>query len=222
MESEDAEMVIYDPVKGYVASLHRARWLDELGTWAAAGGSVAYLASNGLEGSLPQSDEERNWSSHRGLNGAIMAVHHDQVFAREISQIHKVGVSQSSPHTLFPMTGSDGWSTHPAAPAQGTRLRIRPDIALEDYGLSREALVIAEALQRYGMIIGDTTTGPIELKLESQVLHDTPWEVERYDLCRIPLTDFEVIDDVFDRGLAKSPMGDAVQARDLDFRSGET
>jgi hypothetical protein len=58
---------------------------------------------------------------------------------------------------------------NPSAPAQGSQLRIKPGVDLKSLGLSPAALVIAEALQKYGAIVGDSSGGPASLKVENTV-----------------------------------------------------
>lgn len=190
--NSDAEMVVFDRGRGYVAWLWRARFDQDDDRWSAGGGSVAYLDSNGLDARLAASDEPRNTGSHRGLNGAIVAVRHEEVASGSIDRVLKIGVNESSPEHVFPMVGSDGDSDDPAAPPQGTRIRISADVDLGRFDLPPQARVIAEALQTYGAVIGDSTGGPVALKLEDTPGGPTGWELDLRDLCGIPTEAFEV------------------------------
>lgn len=191
--NSDAEMVIFDRDRGYVAWLWHAEHDEARGRWTAGGGSIAYLGSNGLDARLEASDEPRNGGSQRGLNGAIVAVRHAEVASGTIERVLKIGVNESSPEHVFPMVGSDGDSQDPHAPPQGTRIRIAPDVDLEGFDLPEQARVIAEALQTYGAIIGDSSGGPIALKLEDTPGQEQDWKVDIRDLCAIPIDAFEIL-----------------------------
>jgi hypothetical protein len=58
-----------------------------------------------------------------------------------------------------PATRSDGRDTQPAALPIGARLVLDPLLDLNTLGLPPEELTIAVALQRYGMVLGDTSNG---------------------------------------------------------------
>lgn len=194
--TSDAEMVIYDVEKGYVAQLSKAAFDTATSTWTVTGGSVVYLDSNGLYGEVPGSDEPRNAGSFRGYNGAVAAVSYDDVLAGRIDNVLKVGVNASQDAVVFPMTNSDGDSLHPDAPSQGMRLRIRPDADLDSYSLSPQALVIARGLQEFGAIIGDSTGGRIVLKLEDMKRAGTEgqWDLQPTSLCSIPASEYQIVE----------------------------
>jgi hypothetical protein len=194
-ETSDSEMVVYDLAAGFVAHLSKARFDAETDTWSVTGGSIAYLDSNGLYGALPESDDPRNGGSFRGYNGAVSAVHYEDVRDGELDNVVKIGVNNSHVDAVAPMVGSDGDLDTEYAPLQGTRVRIRPDLDLTSLRLSPQALIIARGLQEYGAIIGDSTAGAIVLKLEDM---DTSgaggrWRLERESLCAISAWDLQVV-----------------------------
>jgi hypothetical protein len=199
MAADDREMTVYDLERGYVAWLYEAMYDGATDRWSASGGSIAYLGSNGVLGSLPGSDERRNTGSHRGLNGAVVAARHDEVKAGAVEHALRIGVRAASTQFLWPMSGSDGRSTDPYAPKQGSRLRIAPDLDLTRYGLAPDALVLAKALQRYGAVIGDSTGAPVELKLEDTVQQGRGqlWSLPQNALCAIPIEAFQVLSEDF-------------------------
>ncbi|MBK5269272.1 MAG: hypothetical protein JJE47_17760, partial [Acidimicrobiia bacterium] len=59
-DTSDGEMVVYDTAKGVVAQLSKATYDPSTKKWTVSGGSVAYLASNGIDGRLAASDDSRN------------------------------------------------------------------------------------------------------------------------------------------------------------------
>lgn len=192
----DAEMVLIDLHAGYVVSLSKARYDPAEDRWSAGGGSVAYLASNGLDARVAGSDDRRNAGSHRGLNGAVMAVRLDEIEVGSVDHVLKVAVAKSARRMWVPpMTGTDGRSKSDDAPPQGTRIRLRPDLDLDEFELHPQARVIAEALQRYGAIIGDSSGGGIALKLEEPTgsAAGVSWEIGEDALCGIPITAFEAV-----------------------------
>lgn len=191
MRAQDREMVVIDPERDTVAWLNRAERAD--GRWRAAGGSIARLSSDGV--AAEAGGDYRNTGTQRGLNGAVVAVRHDAVEQGAVRHVLRVGVRGSSEESVWPMTGSDGTSTHPSAPPQGTRLRLKASVRLVDYSLDPQSHVIATALQDYGLVIADTTGAGLELKLEDTVSSGRGqlWEMPRDALCALPIDAFEVL-----------------------------
>jgi hypothetical protein len=190
--NSDGSMTIYDQTKGYVVMLTNARYVPSSRSWAAAGATVTYLRSNGLNVRTGRSDDPRNRGSHRGNNGATAAVSWDEVKNGEIRHVLKVASGpQLSDRFVFPMVGSDGDYTggNPAVPPEGLRLRIKRSVDLDKMSLDPSALVIARALQRYGFYIGDSG-GTTALKLENTVAEGRGqlWKVSSDALCGLPFT----------------------------------
>lgn len=79
-----------------------------------------------------------------------------------------------------PATRSDGASTEPTAIAEGSRLRLDPELDLSALDLSRVARLVAEAAQTYGFIVVDkstTITIPAEAPYAEQERSGAdPWE----------------------------------------------
>jgi hypothetical protein len=190
--NNDGTMSIYDMQKGYVTALTNASYDSHDDKWTATGATVTYLDSNGLNAQTGLSDDPRNIGSHRGNNGATMTVSWDMVHAGAIRHVLKVALGpEVSSRFVFPMVGSDGQydGSNPAVPPQGLRLRIKPSVDLSALGLNPQALVIAEALQRYGFYIGDSG-GTTALKLENTEVEGRgqKWNVSSDDLCGLPFT----------------------------------
>lgn len=109
----------------------------------------------------------------------------------------------SSTEFIWPARLTDGLSDDPDAPPMGAWLRLRADADLS--GLGPQARVIAEGLQRYGLVLGDTSNQRFGLRGTA----DGRWD--RNDLRtlgRFTPADFEVIDQA---GLMVSP--DSMAAR---------
>ncbi len=190
--NSDGSMSVYDLKAGYVTLLTDATYDARTDTWSASGGTVTYLDSNGLIAGTGQSDDPRNLGSHRGNNGATSVVRLDMVKAGDVNTVLKVASGPVLANSwVFPMTGSDGnyRGTDPRVPPEGLRLRINPSINLDRLGLHPQALVIAKALQTYGMYLGDSG-GTTALKLEDTVREGRGqlWDVTAEDLCTLPFT----------------------------------
>jgi hypothetical protein len=188
--NNDASMSIYDLQKGYVVALTNAAYDASSRTWSASGATVTYLDSNGLHADAPGSDDPRNLGTHRGNNGATMAVSWDEVRAGAVRHVLKVAAGpEVSDRYVFPMIGSDGdyKGNDPAVPPQGLRFRISPSVDLAALDLSDDALVIARALQRYGFYIGDSG-GRTALKLENTRAEGRGqlWHLPADALCALP------------------------------------
>lgn len=191
-DNNDHSMTIYNVAKGYVVALTNARYHSWNDTWTASGGTVTYLDSNGLSAATGRSDDPRNRGTHRGNNGATMAVAYNEVAAGAVEHVLKVALGpEASSKFVFPMTGSDGGydGDNPAVPPEGLRLRIKPSVNLEGLGLPAQALAIARALQRYGFYIGDSG-GTTALKLENTRAEGRGqlWTISPDALCGLPFT----------------------------------
>ncbi len=189
-DNNDGSMTLFDVDRGYVVALTDAAYDEDDDTWQASGATVTYLASNGLDVRTGQSSDERNYGSHRGNNGAVMMARFDEVEAGRIEHVLKVASGPDpSSRSVFPMVGSDGDSSDPAAPPQGLRFRIKPSVDLESLNLPRQALVIARALQEYGFYIGDSG-GVTALKLEDTRIEGRGelWDLPADALCGLPLS----------------------------------
>ncbi|MFN8124498.1 MAG: DUF4124 domain-containing protein [Thermoleophilia bacterium] len=55
----------------------------------------------------------------------------------------------------FPATRTDGWSDDPAAPMEGQRFRLDPSLDVRSLGLHPLVRMIAEAAQKYGIVVRD-------------------------------------------------------------------
>lgn len=65
------------------------------------------------------------------------------------------------PSPVLPAKTADGWGTNPSGVVPlGTRLRIRPDVNIDALpGLGRDTKTIARAMQKYGAVFCDRTSG---------------------------------------------------------------
>ena len=207
--NSDSSMTVYDRNKGYVIALTGAAYDEGRDEWSAVGATVTYLDSNGLHVATGRSDDPRNRGSHRGNNGATMAVELKDVRSGAIRHVLKAASGpEVADRYVFPMVGSDGDYTgsYPGVPPQGLRMRIKPTVDLDSLGLDEDALVIARALQTYGFYIGDSG-GTTAIKLQNTYADGRGqlWQVDATALCDMPFTsDYW---DVIAEGYDPSPTG---------------
>jgi hypothetical protein len=133
-----------------------------------------------------------------------MAVSWDQVQEGEIRHVLKIASGPpAADRYIFPMVGSDGHydGSDPAVPPEGLRLRLKPSVDLEALGLAPDALVIATAIQRYGVYIGDSG-GRTALKVENTIEEGRGplWNVDRDALCGLPFSEryWDVVAESYD------------------------
>lgn len=89
---------------------------------------------------------------------------------------------------VWPAKGTDGISDDPNSPPMGAWMRLKADVDLS--GLGPQALAVAKAMQRYGVVISDT--GP-DFKLRGTA--DRRWDVgDLRTLDKLSTDDFEVLD----------------------------
>jgi hypothetical protein len=204
-DNSDGSMSLFDVERGYAVAFTDAHFDSASGTWSASGATVTYLDSNGLHADTGQASDPRNTGTHRGNNAAVMMARLDEVEAGRIEHVLKIASGpEASRRFIFPMVGSDGDSRRPEAPPQGLRLRIKPDVDLEDFDLDRQTMVIARAMQEYGVYIGDSGS-VTALKLEDTRLSrgDQHWDMPPTALCDLPLT--SEFWDVLPEGYRPSP-----------------
>jgi hypothetical protein len=194
--SSDAAMVVYDRDRGLVYGFWHARHDATSDNWYACGGTVSYLRSNGLDGRLAASNQAHN-SGHRGLPPPTWAVRYAEIANGGIHHVLRIAVNTTGCAHVFPMVGDECGTRAPDAPPEGTRIRIKPSVSLSRLHLSPAALIIARALKRYGAIIGDQTSGSINLKVENTIAEGKGWVwrgiLGPEALRSIPLRDYEVV-----------------------------
>lgn len=189
-DNNDGSMSIFDVERGYAVALTEAEYDSSTDSWSAGGATVTYLDSNGLHARTGFASDARNQGTHRGNNAAVMMARIDEVEAGRIEHVLKIASGpEASKRFVFPMVGSDGDSRDADAPPQGLRLRIRPSVDLDALELDRQTLVIARAMQDYGVYIGDS--GSVStLKLEDTRITrgEQLWHMAPTALCALPFS----------------------------------
>ncbi len=150
--------------------------------WTASNGAVFNLRSNALR--------PAGWTSAdaAGLPIFPLLVRYPEVRSGQIDHALRVTTPRTQRGYIHPATHLAGFSSDPSLPPMGLRLRLKASYSLA--GFSGQALVILQAMKRYGLIIADN--GP-------------PWsitgapsagwdEASLLQLERVPGAAFEAVD----------------------------
>lgn len=152
------------------------------GSWSAGSGAWWDLASNALR--------PAGWTSADAAGLPILPglVRYDEVAAGAIDHALRFTAPVTRRAYIYPARHFASSSTSTSLPPMGLRFRLKAGANLA--GLSPDALVIAVALQRYGMILADNgspwyVSGMSDPRFDDDVLHE---------LDRFTGADLEVVD----------------------------
>jgi hypothetical protein len=187
---EDAHLSVIDPATHCEYDLYGAK--HTASGWTALWANVTATTDSGI---YPYGLSTRG-TGFSALAGMIWPdelrsghINHALVFAYPYTR---------SGGPVYPATASDGKTTLPAALPQGARVQLDPTLDLSTLKLSAPERTIAEALQRYGMYLGDTG-GALALYAVSPQSFDTnpyagllPDDPSVY-LSKIPVNRFRVL-----------------------------
>ncbi len=150
--------------------------------WAAYSGAMFDLRSNALR--------PLGWTSADAAGLPILAglVRYEEVAAGSINHAIRVTMSSTQRGYILPATHFASSQTNANLPPMGMRLRLRADFNTS--GLNGQALVIAEAMKRYGLIVADNGSNWYFQGAPSPSWNDD----ELNQLKAIPGTAFEVVD----------------------------
>lgn len=150
--------------------------------WSAGSGAVFNLSSNELR--------PEGWTSAdaAGLPIFPLLVRYPEVASGHIDHALRVTVPETQRGYIHPATHFASNSNNPNLPPMGLRLRLKASYSLE--GFTGEALVVLEALKRYGLIVADNgspwfiTGAP-----------DARWnEEDLQQIKRVPGSEFEAVE----------------------------
>jgi hypothetical protein len=198
----DGQLVVIDrsPDVNSVLWLWRACPPIHCGSWTAHGLSITAIASDQLDRCWAQNfptvvrPSNLQNSGHRGFPGLYGAVRYDEVaLDRSISHVLKIAIPDTASSHVYPFVGDEGRG---GSIPEGSLIRLKPTADLSK--LSPAAGVIARALQTYGAVVGDTSGGPVELKVENLFTEHssdrwTHLKIRDDSLARLPLGDYEVV-----------------------------
>jgi hypothetical protein len=141
----DRHVLTYDRGRCKLYELYRA--FPKLHSWGADSGVIWDLQKASLRRDGFTSADGAGLPIFPGL------VRYDEVASGEIDHAIRVTFDTTRDAWIHPASHCAGATHNLNAPAMGTRLRLRADYDVS--GLSGGALVIAEALKRYGLIVAD-------------------------------------------------------------------
>ena len=207
---DDGEMAIIDTSTGCEYDFWQAEKRD--GQWSASWANSIRVDSDGV---YPLG------LSARGSGFALLAgmiwpdelrsgqIHHALVFSYSFSK-------DGGP--VPPATESDGPSSRSDAIPEGARIQLDPDLDLDSLSLTPYERTVAEALQEYGMILGDVGGG-IELEgIHPMSATNNPYEgilpdedyvylpnipIERFRVLKLPLQDPDPLIELIPSGCAE-------------------
>jgi hypothetical protein len=156
----DAQLVVWQPSTDTVWEFWKARKVN--GLWQACWGGRLSSASSS-EGVFPAPYGAA--ASGISLLGGLITL--DELRSGHIDH----AIAMSLPLTrrgviVSPANRTDGWSSDPDAVAEGTRLRLDPALDLSTLHLTPVGQMIATAIQRYGVVIRDTS-GSVTVYVEN-------------------------------------------------------
>lgn len=150
------------------------------GVWSAGSGALWDLRST---------EYAKGSTTAAGLPMFPLVYTYEEVESGSIDHALGAGSSIVAPEFVWPARHTDGRSSDPDAPPMGTWLRLKAGADLS--ALGPQARVIAQAMQRYGIVITDTTTGGLGLAGTP----DGRWDNEDLSTLRsLDTGDLEVID----------------------------
>jgi hypothetical protein len=178
----DRHVLVVDRVNCMLYELYRA--------FPEHGGGAHWNADSGASWNLRSTARRPDsWTSADAAGLPIFPglVRYDEAAAGEVDHALRVTFDSTRNAWVHPASHCAGDTSDPAAPAMGTRLRLRPG-----YGLGRfsgPAKAIATALKHYGLIVADNGSN-----WYFGGTSDRRWDDENLDqLKRIPGSAFQVV-----------------------------
>ena len=161
-EGSDGEMVVYDPATDRLTEVWQAKRTDDGGWSACWGGSIE-----------DASDSHGVFPGTFGVTATGLPLTGGVITAEELRTgkiDHVVGLAIPKPaHQVHsaPAVRHDGWNpSGRTSLAQGQMMRLPASLDLDSLNLSPAARAIAEAAQRYGVVLWDTS-GAVGFRLEA-------------------------------------------------------
>ncbi|MGW3605122.1 hypothetical protein [Micromonospora sp. NPDC005161] len=176
----DRHVIVWDRDTCRVYELFDAHPAGE--GWRAGSGAVFDLRSNRMR--------PAGWTSADAAGLSILAglVRYDEVAAGRIDHAIRVTVPRTRSGWTWPASHSASVNKEPSLPQLGQRLRLKRSVDVSR--LPRQARIVAEAMQRYGVIVADHgsawfISGTPDRRWDNDALHT---------LGTLRGSDFEVVD----------------------------
>jgi hypothetical protein len=165
----DAHMVVYQPSSDTLWEFW-AMYQGSGGWHASWGGKMEHVSSN-------PGYFDGTWggtATSLALLGGL--IRPDELAAGHIDHALAVAIPEAKQNSVvWPAQRGDGVATGAHAIPEGTRFRIDPDFDLDSISLAPAARVIAEAIQRYGMIVRDQAGAVVLYAEDPQTMSNDPW-----------------------------------------------
>jgi hypothetical protein len=186
----DSPLVILDPARGVQVALWQTS-ADGSG-FRASTASIYWDDSNGLAPGDENPDGDLRNRGHRGVAPSTMMVQRLEIDQGSVDHVLKVAIPGTAEWHVRPMVGHE--PDRDGVIGEGMRLRIKADVDLERYDLSKPALTVARALQRYGAIVGDNSGADrIVLKVEQDIGQWSGVDLEADSLAAIQVEDLAFV-----------------------------
>jgi hypothetical protein len=148
---EDKEMIIWQPSTGRLWELWRV--LQESGHWTACWGERIADARTS-DGTIPQPFG----ASAAGISLLGGQIHIEDLEHGQINHALEVLMPDTAASEfVWPADRTDGASKAADAIPEGTRFRLNPQLDISSLHLGPSGEAIATAIQRYGIVVGDTS-----------------------------------------------------------------
>jgi hypothetical protein len=157
----DAQLVVWQPATDSLWEFSKlARRRD--GWHALWGGRMTGVSAS------PGWFEENNWGSTATglpLLGGLITL--DDLRRGRINHALAIGVTRARSHVWsWPARRTDGATDNRSAIPEGTRFRLDPTLNLDRIAMPRATRMIAEASQRYGIVVRDKTGSSVTFEAE--------------------------------------------------------
>jgi hypothetical protein len=147
----DGELIVWQPSTDTEWELWRA--INQGGSWSACTGGMLRPASQS-SGVFPNPSGVS--ASGLSIFGGLITL--AELHAGVIDHVISVGIPETAlGFQVAPADRNDGWSSSSIAIPEGTVFRLDPAVDVNALPLSRAGKTIATALQRYGMVVADTS-----------------------------------------------------------------
>lgn len=185
-KGKDSHLVLLDTTTG-----------DEWGLWHVRRTRRGWEAENGYHYNTRWNAVPPKGFISRGAGIPYLAglIFPHELRSGVIEHALALGINYPSPLHVYPATKSDGRSYEPWSLPMGSRLQLDPRYTEQDFvrwGLDRSGIIIARALQRYGMILVDGSGHP---KIYGEYDGTADWggRLQRDTVRRIPYEAFRVL-----------------------------
>ncbi len=186
-EGTDSQIVIWKLQTGDEWKLWQGKKQVD-GTWTAVNG---YHYNTNWNGVPPEGFTSRG-GGFTNLAGVIRPW---EIQEGRIEHAVAFSYDYPSPDHIFPAHYSDGRGTNPPDMPMGTRLQLDPSLSDQDFnrwGLDRAGIVIAKALQEYGMIVINSSGHP-KIGVEYEGTANWNGLIDKYTVRNIPYSAFKVL-----------------------------